>query len=301
MWGPEDRWVWGLTDPFPASGPRGDGPDAVTPEGIDVSDATSSPVLSIELLGRFRVLADGQDLHLAGRHAQALFTLLALTRRPRTREAIATDLWPDAMVSATGPLRQALYQLRSAIGAMGVDPDAILESDAESLGLRADAIGTLDVLEFERCTDDPSCDGEAAVTIYAGDLAEGLGHECFAAERERLADRYEDVLAVVGAARLRAGDLTGARLLAERLIARDPLREEAYAILMEVHGMSGTRAQIVRQYRRLSAILARELGEDPLPETDAAYRMAMQRAVSRSYERAGRSEPAQPTLAVVGR
>ena len=85
-------------------------------------------------------------------------------------------------------------------------------------------------------------------------------------------------------------------------VVRDPLREEAHAVLIEVYGTVGTRSQVVRQYRRVRELLARELGELPLPETDATYRQALARTVARSRERAELLEPASapPTLAVVG-
>jgi DNA-binding SARP family transcriptional activator len=258
--------------------------------------------LDVTLLGRFSVrAAEGREVRLVGRHAQALFTLLALTCRPRTREAIATDLWPESLGAATGPLRQALYQLRTALAAAGVEIDAVLEADSETLGLRPEALRSLDLTRFEGCTDDPTCAPEIAVGLYGGDLAEGLGHDCFAAERERLADRYEDALAVVARHRLAAGDVDGARLAAERLIGRDPLREEAHEVLIAVHGRTGTRSQVVRQYRRLCEVLARELAEAPLPETDATYRLALGRTIERSRERATELEPrAAASLAAVG-
>jgi DNA-binding SARP family transcriptional activator len=258
--------------------------------------------LDVTLLGRFVLrTADGREIRLVGRHAQALFTLLALTRRPRTREAIATDLWPESLVAATGPLRQALYQLRTSLAAAGVDLDSVLESDAETLGLRPDAIRSLDVARFEACLDDASCEAETAVEMFGGDLAEGLAHDCFAAERERLADHYEDALAIVARRRLEAGDVDGARFAAERLIARDPLREEAHEVLIAVHGLAGSRSQVVRQYRRLCEVLERELDESPLPETDASYRMALARTIARSRERAATLEPRTGAgLAVVG-
>ncbi len=243
--------------------------------------------LDVRLLGRFEVWTTrGREVRFTGRHAQALFTLLALTRRPRTREAIAADLWPDASAPATGPLRQALYQVRHALADAGLAPDDVLESFQETLGLRDEAIASLDVVAFEACTEDDGCASEQAIALYGGDLAEGLGHECFAAERERLADRFEDALAAVAVQRFGVDDLDGARQAAERLVARDPLREEAHAVIIGVHGRTGSRAQVVRQYRRVREVLARELGESPLPETDAAYRLAMAAAVARSYERA---------------
>jgi DNA-binding SARP family transcriptional activator len=257
--------------------------------------------LDITLLGRFALrTADGREIRLAGRHSQALFALLALTRRPRTREAIATDLWPESVVTATGPLRQALYQLRGALVSAGVVVDEVLEADSETLGLRPEAVHTLDVDRFEACTYDPACGAEAAVALYGGDLAEGLAHDCFAAERERLADRFEDALAICAAQRLEAGRIAGARLIAERLIARDPLREEAHEVLIAVHGLTGSRSQVIRQYRRVREVLARELDEPPLPETDATYRLALARTVSRSIERAsGMERPTRRSLVAV--
>jgi DNA-binding SARP family transcriptional activator len=264
---------------------------SVTPVGLEIT-----------LLGRFSVrTTHGRDIRIVGRHAQALFTLLVLTRRPRTREAIATDLWPESRLTPTGPLRQALYQLRGALVTAGLDVDAMFEADAETLGLRPDAVHWLDTDRFEASAADATCGAETAVALYGGDLAEGLGHDCFAAERERLADRYEDALAKFAAQRLDAGDPDGAREAAERLIIRDPLREEAHEVLIAVHGLIGTRSQVVRQYRRLREVLARELAERPLPETDATYRLALARTVERSHLRASAMErPSIPSLAAVG-
>lgn len=261
------------------------------------------PRLHVTLLGRLAVwTTTGLEVRLLGQHAQALFTLLALTRRPRTREAIAVDLWPDSATIANGPLRQALYQLRQALTAAGLDADRALDSDAAAVALRPEVVGSVDVDAFERCTDDLACSSGDAVRLYGGDLAEGLGHDCFAAERERLADRYEDALAAVAAGCLAAGDTAGARQAAERLLVRDPLREEAHAILITLYGETGSRSQVVRQYRRVRQILARELGELPLPETDAHYRAALARTVERSRERASAIEPPtrSPALVVVG-
>jgi DNA-binding SARP family transcriptional activator len=170
----------------------------------------------------------------------------------------------------------------------------------ESIGIRADATIALDIEAFEACLDASACSSERAIGLYGGDLVESLGHDCFAAERERLADRYEDALVTVAERRLAGGDLRGAIEAAQHVIARDPLREEAHAILIAVHGLVGSRAQIVRQYRRLQVVLERELGEPPLPETDATYRLAMRHAVQRSMERAARIEPdRRPALVAV--
>ena len=72
----------------------------------------------------------------------------------------------------------------------------------------------------------------------------------------------------------------------KELLARDPLREEAHALLMTIHGLIGTRSQVVRQYRRLRSVLERELDVTPLPESEATYQLALVRTQERSQARA---------------
>jgi DNA-binding SARP family transcriptional activator len=243
--------------------------------------------LAIRLLGRLDVLADDVPVRIGGRHAQALMALLVLRPRARLRDTLAAELWPEAGVPSAASLRQALWLIRSSLSAAGIDSDAWLESDQDTIGLHRDAIVELDVDRFERlAASDAPEDHERALRMYAGDLLEGLGHECFAADRERLSDLYEDLLATVAQHRLDRGDTLGARRAATDLLVRDPLREEAHAVLIAAYGRSGSRSQVVRQYRRLCVILRSELAVTPLPETDAAYRVALAVAASRSHERA---------------
>jgi DNA-binding SARP family transcriptional activator len=257
--------------------------------------------LRVQLLGRIEVaLGDGTPVRLSGRHAQALFALLVLCRRPRSRDALATDLWPDADGASSAALRQALWLVRNAFTGAGIAAESILEVETDTIGLRPDAQVELDIERFEACARSDECSTELAVDLYRGDLAEGLGHECFAAERERLSDMYEDALAAVADKRLREGSLVAARAAAERLLARDPLREEAHAVIIAVHGLIGSRSQAVRQYRRLRAVLGRELGVEPLPETEATYRVALARTLERSRDRAVELGPhTHPTLVAV--
>jgi DNA-binding SARP family transcriptional activator len=239
-------------------------------------------LLTAQLFGRMEVGAGGGLVRLPGRQAQALFALLLLDRRRRPREAIAADLWPDGGASSPGCLRQALWLVRSALAEAGVDPDRVLEADGDVLGIRHEARIGVDVPAFERAVRGRFARPDMAIALYRGDLVEALGHECFVLERERLSDLYEDALAGAAQAHLHAGRIDAARAAAERLLARDPLREEAHSVLIEVFGQAGTRSQVARQYRRLCGVLARELAVEPLPETREAYRHAMATTVARS-------------------
>ncbi len=267
------------------------------------TDIPCPPVrLRVGLLGRLDArTSDERPIRLTGRHAQALFALLVLTRRPRSREAIAADLWPDADGASAGSLRQALWLVRQGLADAGFGAGAVLDIEADTVGIRIDASIDLDVDTFDACLATDGCGAEAAIGLYHGDLLEGLGHECFATERERLSDRFEDALAIVAERRLADGDVAGAHDAADRLLERDPLREEAHAVLIAVHGLTGSRSQVIRQYRRLHDVLTRELDERPLPDTEAIYRQALDRTMRRAMERAAQLDAGRsPLLHAVG-
>jgi len=253
---------------------------------MDHIGRTVEPLLKVRLLGRLEVEIAGAPVRLSGRHAQALAALLVLQPRPRLRDAIAADLWPDFVGPSASSLRQALWLVRTGLTNAGIDPEAILAVEQDTLGIHRSARIDLDVWRFEELLNEGPEASRAALALYRGDLAEGLGNECFAIERERLSDLYEDALAAVAEERLAAGDLPTARRVATALLSRDSLREEAHSVLIAAYGLSGSRSQVVRQYRRLSAILRAELGVAPLPETEATYRLALARVLERSAERA---------------
>lgn len=248
---------------------------------------SASTTLQVRLLGRMEVQAGDATIRIGGRHAQALMALLVLRPRPRLRDTLAAELWPEAGAPSSASLRQALWLIRSTLAGVGLDAEHWLEADQDTIGLHRDIALHVDVDAFESlAASDDAAERERAVGLYEGDLLEGLGHECFAADRERLSDLYEDLLASVAEDRLDAGDTLGARHAASGLLSRDPLREEAHAVLIAAYGRAGTRSQVVRQYRRVCAILDTELAVRPLPETDTTYRVALAAAAARSRDRA---------------
>ncbi len=278
---------------LPATWPAPTTPDMVISAGPDdpttavetLAGETLEP-LQVQLLGRFELTAGGREIHLA-RGAQALVAVLALKPRIRTREAVAAEIWPDGDgAGTTASLRQSLWVVRSAFASAGVTLERYLTIDPEVIGFNPCAPIDVDVARFETAVRGPAANAETAIALYRGDLLECVAMECLALERERLADAFEDTLAEVAERRLAAGDLHGARAVAEALLGRDPFREEAHAVLLQVHGRVGSRSQVIRQYRRVTELLDRELGVEPLPETVAAYRAALGEAIARSRSRA---------------
>jgi DNA-binding SARP family transcriptional activator len=220
-------------------------------------------------------------IRLATAAARALVALLALRGRVQFRETVAADLWPDQDERSAAALRQALWVVRAGLQQAGADSASIIDSDDELIGFYPDRI-EVDALRFERLLSARPRQLEEAVSLYRGDLALTCGQECFARERDRLADMFEDALADVARRRMEARDFEGARDASIALLSRDPLREEGHATLIEVYGQIGSRSQVTRQYRRLRSVLASELSVPPLPETEAVYHAALGATYSRS-------------------
>src|SRR5436190_6348641 len=183
-----------------APGPWGNMGRALFAVGRHAMERT--PTLTFQLLGRLDVRAGGAPIRVTGRHAQALLGLLVIRPRLRLRDTIAAELWPEADGPSAASLRQALWLIRSAFSTAGLVADNWIETDQDSLGLRRDLVLDVDAERFGRLAASTCAEeSEAALALYTGDLLEGLGHECFAAERERLSDQHEDLLAIIAGQR----------------------------------------------------------------------------------------------------
>lgn len=268
-------------------------------------DADFAPEdLEVALLGPIWSTWHGQPVRPATRSAFALLGTLAIERRPRPREVIAANLWPEASATSSGALRQALWTLRTALAHVGADPDAVINSDGEAIGIREGVMIGVDAARFEEHLRARPPRLEAAVATYRGELAEEWDLEYFAPERERLADLYEDALTAAAVQRLSSGDYRSAHDAALEVLGRDPFREEAHVVLMELYSHVGSRSQVLRQYRRLRALLSSELEVEPLPETEAAYRAALRGCAVHSADRVRRAHDAMdeevPVFPTVG-
>ena len=227
--------------------------------------------VEVRLLGPPHVLRDGELVGFDTRKATALLAHLAVSRRPRPRDALADLLWPDAdLERARGALRRTLSTLRSGIGAEH------LEATRDHVRLvRGDAL-QVDVDEFRRLRE--AGDPALAVAQYRGDLLEGFvvrdapGFEDWCAvEAEALRRELMATLAALAVRQEGAGDLTGAVTSVRRWLDLDPLHEPAHQALIRLLATGGDRAGALVQYRECARTLARELGVDPLSETTRLY------------------------------
>src|SRR5262249_34927664 len=150
-------------------------------------------------------------------------------------------------------------------------------TDRQSVALDRTALD-IDVLTFEQLARQRSLTSLAqAEALYRGDLLEGIAirdpafEDWLLVERQRLRQLFERALTGLISQAMVAGAREQAAEAARRLLQIDPLSEEAYRTLMQVHADEAQVAQALKLYEALRERLYRELGVAPEPATVALH------------------------------
>ncbi|MDG4784840.1 BTAD domain-containing putative transcriptional regulator [Micromonospora sp. WMMD1102] len=239
----------------------------------------------IRLLGTIGAERDGRPLYLGPARQRELLAILGLRRGgPVSVEQLVDDLWgEDAPRSADNLLHTYLGRLRRALGT-GPGDRPVLRSRCPGyqLDVRAEQV---DSELFERRL------GQARTALATGDLAaaqallhraldgwsgpramDGATGPLVTAQRCRLGelrlDATEDLLAV----RLARGDSAGVVAELRALVARHPLRERLWALLLAGLARSSRRGEALAAFHDVRGILTEQLGVDPSAELQQSYR-----------------------------
>jgi class 3 adenylate cyclase len=229
-----------------------------------------SPKFGLALLGRFELTGPQGVVELPSKKLAGLLAYLACTApRPQPRERLSTLLWGSHFdVQAKQNLRQALARLRKVLG-----PDA-LESDGEVVWLNAAAV-QCDISRFEALVHEGSRDAlSEAAGLYRGRLVDDVAvseegwNEWLTGERERLLQLALGALMGLGEQELAAGRAEQALKAGRRAVALNNLREDAHRLIVQALAATGRKAEALKHYQDLVALLKRELNTEP----DAAIR-----------------------------
>ena len=156
------------------------------------------PALRVELLGGFRVLADGRDApRPPNARQQQLVAFLVLHARnaPVPRQRVAGTLWPESSdAQALTNLRRELHHLREGWPRL----ESRIDGESRTLAWRPDARTVVDIVAFEEAVDRglarrPRCAGRGG-TFVQGDVLPDCTSEWIDADRERLRQRATSAL-----------------------------------------------------------------------------------------------------------
>ncbi len=234
--------------------------------------------LRLYLLGPPRVEWAGHPLTIPRRQVRALLYYLAAHRQPVPRERLCFLFWSDTPESqARRNLSHLLTHLRRALP----DPTLLLAS-GERAGLNPTRTWS-DVTAFEQlCAASPPAH-QRALALYRGPFLAGLSlsdspeFENWAVLKQHACERlYLEALVALSEELMVRGEYEQAIACARRYLDTDDLAEDVHRRLIELYALAGERSAALRQFERCAAILERELGIGPLPETRAVYRAILE-------------------------
>jgi DNA-binding SARP family transcriptional activator/CheY-like chemotaxis protein len=259
------------------------------------------PKFRLSLLGSFALSGPNGLVDLSSKKLVGLLAYLALTGpAPQPRDKLVTLLWGSHFeVQARQNLRQALSRLRRALG-----QDALI-SDGNEISL-APSVIDCDAARLEGLVREGSRASLAeAVGLYKqrllADVAipEEAWADWVAGERQRLEGLALDALVRFGEIELAQGHADKALETADRALAINNLREDAHRLRVQALAAAGRRAEALKHYQDLVALLKRDLNTEP----DAATKSLV--AELRSAQPPTRSpivreiaKPDQPSIAV---
>jgi len=253
--------------------------------------ALPQQTLRVFTLGNFGLTVGGNSIALdkcvRKQSVTLLKYLITQAGRPIHRERILGCLWPEAdTCRGWDRLKVTISYLRIQLRNIGMGEDT-LTTVGKAYLLRQDAI-QVDAEAFEkliaegrtlqsqqRNDDALRCYTEADY-LYRGDyLEEEIFADWCAEERERLRELNLEMLADMVQCYAERGDYAEAARLCRKALVHEPCRETYHRSLMECLARLGHTGQAMAQYRACQRVLARELGVDPMPETQRIYQHIM--------------------------
>ncbi|MEV0456998.1 BTAD domain-containing putative transcriptional regulator [Catellatospora methionotrophica] len=216
--------------------------------------------LKVRILGSFELTLGGADAPVGGVKPRQLLATLALNHgRTVSVDQLIEVLWgQDPPRSALANVQTYVSALRTRLG------EDRLRRQAPGYRLELGS-AELDVLRFEELAREGDPDSlDAALGLWRGEPVENLpASPLWRAEIDRLVERRRGVRQTRARLRIEAGQPAAAVDELRRLVAEEPLREEAWSLLVTALRDAGHRAEALSAYATARRTLTEELGVEP--------------------------------------
>jgi DNA-binding SARP family transcriptional activator len=232
-------------------------------------------------VGRTRATGDA----IGGRRGAAVLARLVVAgSEPVHRELLAATVWGEEMPDAWRPaLRNVITRLRRCLHDLGLDGEQVLRTVTAGYFLQLPEGASADLTRVMRAPAEVDAlirSGEAAGAdaLVAGvlplaqrELLAGVHSPWVSELRQQVRQIAERLQLSASRLALGRGDLARAEDLARGVIAKAPMREEAYRLLMEALAAQGNRAAALHTYEQYRRLLIEQLGVNPAPQTEELF------------------------------
>jgi predicted ATPase/DNA-binding SARP family transcriptional activator len=238
---------------------------------------------SIALLGRIEIRRDGEVVSLPGGKTTELLVRLALDAGVTVRaERLIEDLWGESDGTEKNTLHSKVSMLRRAL-----EDAAVVTGGRNGYTLNVDP-SAVDAIEIQRVASiakECSARGDyraavdacgRALEMFRGDILSDAGDgDWVIPHRTRLEEVQLGLVHDLLAARLELGDAAEVIGELEALVARHPLRESMWVLLITALYRSSRQADALAAYQRIRTYLSDELGLVPGPQLQALERQVL--------------------------
>lgn len=242
--------------------------------------------LRVQLFGHLEVRLNQRSvpLHFSAQKSKSLLCYLLLNRQTyHARDRLASLWWGDREpAKARHCFNTALWRLRQVLDSMPPGQASFLIVEANEIGFNTSSDFWLDVDEFEKMcalarqlgSGNEAALGNAlkrAVALYRDDLLPDCYEEWCLIERQRLQQLYLFALSRLAAFHTRRREFSESIACCQQILTIDPLREEVHRDLIRLYVAAARPHEALRQFHLCAAVLKRDLGIDPMPETLALF------------------------------
>jgi DNA-binding SARP family transcriptional activator/pimeloyl-ACP methyl ester carboxylesterase len=228
-------------------------------------------VLSVQVLGLVTAEVDGRVVEIGSTKQRLLLAVLAAARGVVSRDRLIDALWRDfPPASADASLMGYVSRLRNVLGRTAI------EGHPDGYRLHVDDI---DAAAFEHLVvaDGAPASLERALALWRGDAFGDLGtHPFLLGEVRRLNELRTHTRLQLATGLLDRGETTRPTSMLEAIVTDEPLREDAWELLVRALIAGKREADAVRAAQRCRQALA-EVGLDPSPRLVAAENDALGR------------------------
>jgi DNA-binding SARP family transcriptional activator/tetratricopeptide (TPR) repeat protein len=238
---------------------------------INIIDAITPKLnVNITVLGGLAASgAGGVPLALGGRKALALLAYLSLAPGFRaSREKLSDLLWPDrSSAQGRNNLRQTLSMLRRA---MPEGFDGIVQAERDFITLVPGSFSCDALQLIEACERPVAGEARTVAELYRGPFLDGFfsGSDVFDDWASFLRVRLQASAVHALSESVRSSETDMGLAMIGQLLTIDPTREATYQLAMELYSAKWQHDQALRYYEACKAMLTREFGVRPSPETE---------------------------------
>ncbi|MFD8202591.1 BTAD domain-containing putative transcriptional regulator [Streptomyces sp. NPDC059701] len=234
-----------------------------------------APRLSFQVLGPLKVSVDGRPLLLRSARQRTVLAVLLLTPgRAVSVDALADAVWhSDPPVTARNQIAICVSALRKTFrdeaGVDGLIETLLPGYVLHRAGHYVDVADLDETAAAARAAVDAGELGEAAarfedaLALWSGPVLDGMDGSALNGTVDRISELRTNLTEEYAAVRLQQGRYRSVVECLAPVVAENPLREHARALLMQAYHLSGRRSEALDCYREGRRVLVAELGVEP--------------------------------------